>query len=141
MSNLPNDYICLFYLQVSWGGGGVTNKETSKGWVCDNFPRQFLFFLGAIHEKHIFKYLKNLTVTFCIIWCNDVYVYVYSSLWHFWWKLIDRIFLFRFLKPRWSSWHSPFLQFPLFCTWLSQNRIFRYARYFIFIQQQHSQVY
>jgi hypothetical protein len=32
---------------------------------------------------------------------------------------------------------SPFLQFPLFCTWLSPNRIFRYARYFIFIQQQH----
>jgi hypothetical protein len=27
----------------------------------------------------------------------------------------------------------PFLQFPLFCTSLSPNRIFRYARYFIFI--------
>jgi hypothetical protein len=40
----------------------LTNKETSKGWVCDNFPRQFHFFLGAIHEKHKFKYFKNLTV-------------------------------------------------------------------------------
>jgi hypothetical protein len=50
------------------------NKETSKGWVCDNFPRQFHFFLGAIHEKHKFKYFKNLTVKVCKIWCNDVYM-------------------------------------------------------------------
>jgi hypothetical protein len=24
--------------------------------VCDNFPRQFHFFLGAFHESHTFKY-------------------------------------------------------------------------------------
>jgi hypothetical protein len=40
------------------------NKETSKGWVCDNFPRQFHFFLGAIHEQHKFKHLKNLMEKF-----------------------------------------------------------------------------
>jgi hypothetical protein len=60
----------FFYFQVGWGGGGV--KEISKGWVCDNFPRQFHFFLGAIHEKHNFKYFKSLTVKVCKIWCNDV---------------------------------------------------------------------
>jgi hypothetical protein len=32
--------------------------------VCNNFPRQFHFFLGAIHEKHNFKYFKNPTVKF-----------------------------------------------------------------------------
>jgi hypothetical protein len=41
------------------------------------------------------------------------------------------IALIRFLIQRWPSGHPPFLQFPLFCTWLSPNRIFRYARYFI----------
>jgi hypothetical protein len=49
-------YLVIFYL---------TKKETSKGWVCDNFPRQFHFFLGAIHEKHKFRYFKNLTVNVC----------------------------------------------------------------------------
>jgi hypothetical protein len=39
---------------------------------CDNFPQQFYFFLGAIHEKHKFKYFKNLTVKVCKIWWNDV---------------------------------------------------------------------
>ena len=34
------------------------------------------FFLGAIHEKHNFKYLKNPTVKACKIWCNDVYMYI-----------------------------------------------------------------
>jgi hypothetical protein len=69
----------------------IGNKETSKGWVFDNFPRQFHFFPGAIHEKHKFKYLKNLTVKVCKIWCNDGYMSIlqYDI---FWWKLIDRIF-------------------------------------------------
>jgi hypothetical protein len=49
-------------------------------------------------------------------------------------------FMVKLIVKNWSSGHPPFLQFPLFCTWLSPNRIFRYARYFIFIQQQHSQV-
>jgi hypothetical protein len=53
----------LFLLVIFY----LTNKETSKGWVCDKFPRQFHFFLGAIHEKHKFKYLKNLTVKVCKI--------------------------------------------------------------------------
>ena len=47
--------------------------KNSKGWLCNNFPLQFHFFLGAIHEKHKFKYFKNLTVKVCKIWCNDVY--------------------------------------------------------------------
>jgi hypothetical protein len=68
------------------GGGG-----TSKGWVCDNFPRQFNFFLGTFHEKHKIKYLKNLTVKVCKIWCNDVYMSILQCD-IFWWKLIDRIF-------------------------------------------------
>jgi hypothetical protein len=50
MSKLPNDCICLFYFH--------------KGWVCDNFPRQYHFFWGTFHEKHKFKYFKNLTVKF-----------------------------------------------------------------------------
>jgi hypothetical protein len=85
----------------------LTNKETSKGWVCDNFPRQFHFFLGAIHEKHNFKYLKNLTVKVCKIWCNDVYMSILQCD-MFWWKLIDRICLNLILIPRWSSGHPPF---------------------------------
>jgi hypothetical protein len=54
----------------------LTSKETSKGWVGDNFPRQFHFFLGATHEKHKFKYFKNMTVKVCKISCNDVYMYI-----------------------------------------------------------------
>jgi hypothetical protein len=45
------------------------------GWVCDNFPWQFHLFVSAIHEKHKFKYFKNLTVKVCKIWCNDVYIW------------------------------------------------------------------
>jgi hypothetical protein len=75
--------------------------------VCDNFPRQFHFFLGTFHEKHKFKYLKNLTVKVCKIWCNDVYMSILQCD-TFWWKLIDRNFLIRFLIPRWSSGHPPF---------------------------------
>jgi hypothetical protein len=56
------------------GGCSEDHQETSKGWVCDNFPRQFHFFLGTFHEKHKFKYFKNLTVKVCKIWCNDVYM-------------------------------------------------------------------
>ena len=44
--------------------------------MCDNFPGQFHFFLGAIHEKHNFKYFKNPTVKVCKIWCNDFYMYI-----------------------------------------------------------------
>ena len=114
----------------------LTNKETSKGWVCDNFPRQFHFFLGANHEKYKFKYFKNLTINVCKIWCNDVYMSILQCD-IFGWKLIDRNFFNPiFNKYQGGPWGiPPFLQFPLFCTWLSPNRIFRYARYFIFIQQ------
>jgi hypothetical protein len=56
------------------------------------------FFVGAIHEKHNFKYLKNPTVKVCKIWYSDVYLYIlYCDI--FWWKLIDRIFLIKFLIP------------------------------------------
>jgi hypothetical protein len=62
--------------------------------VCDNFPRQFHFFLGTFHEKHKFKYFKNLTVKVCKIWCNDVYMSIFKCD-IFWWKLID----WNFFKP------------------------------------------
>jgi hypothetical protein len=51
MSKLPNYCNCLFYFPIS-------------------------FFLGAIHEKHNFKYLKNRTVNVCKIWFYDVYMYI-----------------------------------------------------------------
>jgi hypothetical protein len=63
--------------------------------------------LGAIHEKHKFTYFKNLMVKVCKIWCNDVYMSILQCD-IFWWKLIDRNFLIRFLIPRWSSGHPPF---------------------------------
>jgi hypothetical protein len=34
------------------------------------------FVLGAIHEKHHFKYLKNLTVKVCKTWGYDVSMYI-----------------------------------------------------------------
>ena len=46
---------------------------------------------GAIHEKHKFKYFKNLTVKVCKTWCNDVYTSILQCD-IFWWKLIDRNF-------------------------------------------------
>jgi len=78
----------------------LTNKETAKAECVFNFLGQFHFFLGAIHEKHNFKYLKNLMVKVCKIWWNDVYMYIlYCDI--FWLKLIDRIFLIRFLILGW----------------------------------------
>ena len=59
--------------------------------MCDNFPWQFHFFLSTFHEKHKFKYFKNLTVKDCKIWCNDVYMSILQCD-IFWWKLIDRNF-------------------------------------------------
>jgi hypothetical protein len=50
--------------------------------------------LSAIHEKNKFKYLKNLTLKVCKIWCNDVYMSILQCD-IFWWKLIDRIVLSR----------------------------------------------
>jgi hypothetical protein len=48
----------------------------------------------AIHGKHNFKYP---TVKVCIIWCNDVYMYIlYCDI--FWLKLIDKIFLNEIFK-------------------------------------------
>jgi hypothetical protein len=128
---------CYWWLVIFY----LTNKETSKGWVCDNFPRQFHFFLGAFHEKHKFKYFKDLMVKVCKIWCNDVYMSILQC--DIFLVEINRqeLFLIRFLIPKWSSGHPPFLQFPLYCTWLSPNGILRYARYFIFVKQQHFQVY
>ena len=107
----------------------LTNKETSKGWVCDNFHRQFHFLLGTFHEKHKFNYFKNLTGKVCKIWCNDVYMSILQCD-IFWWKLIYRNFLNPIFNTKLVLRASPFLQFPLFCTWLSPNRMFRYARYF-----------
>jgi hypothetical protein len=100
--------------------------KNSKGWLCNNFPLQFHFFLGAIHEKHNFEYFKNPMVKVCKIWCNYVYMYIlYSDI--FWWKLIDRIFFNEIFNTRVvSQGIPPFSQFQLFCTWLSPNRIFIY---------------
>jgi hypothetical protein len=82
--------------------------------VCNNFPWQFHFFLGAIHEKHNFKYFKNPTVEICKIWCNYVYMYIlYCNI--FWWKLIDRIFFNQIFNSRVvPQGIPPFFQFPLF---------------------------
>jgi hypothetical protein len=82
MSKIPNDCICLFYFQVGWEGGGV---------------------VWGIHEKHKFKYFKNLTVKVCKIWCNDVYMSILQCD-IFWWKFIDR----NFFNPISNSyyWHS-----------------------------------
>ena len=113
----------------------LTNKETSKGWVCDNFPGQFHFFLGAIHEKYNFKYFKNPTAKVCKIWFNDVYIYfLYCDI--FWWKFIHRIFFNNSFNTRVVPQGIPPFP-PIFTvwTWLSPNRIFIYARYFIFIEQ------
>jgi hypothetical protein len=76
-------------------------------------------FLGAIHEKHKFKYFKNLTV-----------------------KLIDRNLFNPIFNTKVVLMASPlFNSVHCFARDYLQNRIFRYARYFIIIQQQHSQVY
>ena len=53
------------------------------------FLDNFIFFLSTFHEKHKFKYFKNLTVKVCKIWCNDVYMSILQCD-IFWWKLIDR---------------------------------------------------
>ena len=69
---------------------------------------QFRFFLGAIHEKHKFKYLKNLTVKVCKIWCNDVYMSILQCD-IFWWKLIDRnLFNPIFKKMKFQIWWVTF---------------------------------
>jgi hypothetical protein len=88
----------------------LTNKETSKGWVCDNFPRQFHFFLDTFHEKHKFKYFKNLMVKVCKIWCNDVYMSILQCD-IFWWKLIDR----NFFNPIFNT-KVVLRASPLFCS-------------------------
>jgi hypothetical protein len=64
-----------------------------------NWKKGISFFLGAIHEKHDFKYFKNLTVKVCKIWWNDVYMYIlYCDI--FWWKLIARIFFNQIFNTR-----------------------------------------
>jgi hypothetical protein len=108
--------------------------------VCDNFARQFHFLWVPSMKNINLNIFKNLTVKVCRIWCNDVYVSILQC-GIFWWKLIDRNYFNPIFNTKVVLGASPFLlQFPLFCTWLSPNRIFRYARYFIFIQQQHSSV-
>ena len=72
---MTNIRIQKFFLLLVTDIFCLTNKETAKD-ECNNFPRQFHFFLGAIHEKHNLKYLKNTTVKVCIIWCNGVYMYI-----------------------------------------------------------------
>ena len=87
----------------------LRNIETAK----DEYV--ITFFLGAIHEKHNFKYFKNPTVKVCKIWCNYVYMYIlYCSI--FWWKLIDRIFFKQMFNTRMVPQGIPpfFPQFPLF---------------------------
>ena len=83
--------------------------------MCDNFPRQFHFFLGTFHEKHKFKYFKNLTVKVCKVWCNDVYMSILQCD-IFWWKLIDLIFLNQILIPGWYTYISAHLPFFLIST-------------------------
>ena len=101
----------------------LTNKETSKGWVCDNFPRQFHFFLGTFHEKHQLKYFKNLTVKVCKIWCNDVYMSIFQCD-IFWWKLIDR----NFFNPIFNT-KVVLRASPLFCSFHCFARDYLQAGY------------
>ena len=65
------------------------------------------FFLGAIHEKHEFKYFKNLTVKVCYIWCNDVYMSILQCD-IFWWKLIDRNCFYPIVNTKVVLRASPF---------------------------------
>ena len=69
----------------------LTNKETAKDECLITFLDNFIFFLGAIHEKHQFEYFKNLTVKVCKIWYNDVYLSILQCD-IFCWKLIDMNF-------------------------------------------------
>jgi hypothetical protein len=69
--NFKNSKALCYWLLVIFY---LNNRETSKGWVCDNFPRQFHFFSGCHPWKAKFKYFKIQTVKVCSIWCNDVYM-------------------------------------------------------------------
>jgi hypothetical protein len=73
------------------------------------FLDKFIFFLGAIHEKHKFKYFKNLTVKVCKIWCNDVYMSILQCS-IFWWKLIDRKFFYPIFNTKVVLRASPFFR-------------------------------
>jgi hypothetical protein len=57
VSEDSNRYAHLFLIEREYFG-----FNTLESVVCDNFPGQFHFFLGTFHEKHKFKYFKNLTV-------------------------------------------------------------------------------
>jgi hypothetical protein len=85
----------LFSSRLGRGRGGlratITLKKLTKDGCVITFLDNFIFNLGTIHEKHKFKYLKNLTVKVCKIWCNDVYMSILQCD-IFWWKLIDRNF-------------------------------------------------
>ena len=67
--------------------------KLAKDGCVITFLDNFNFFLGAIHEKHKFKYFKILTVKVCIIWYSDVYMTILQCD-IFWWKLIERNFVF-----------------------------------------------
>jgi hypothetical protein len=101
MSRCPNYQMTAFVFFIFKSAGeGEGWFEGDSTWlihykkkhrqVCDNFPRKFHFFLGAIHEKRKFKYFKNLMVKVCKIWCNDVYMSILQCD-IFWWQLIDPI--------------------------------------------------
>jgi hypothetical protein len=59
---------------------------------------------GPLQTLCKFKYLKNLTVKVCKIWCNDVYMSILQCD-IFWWKLIDRNFFNPiFKKMKFQIW-------------------------------------
>jgi hypothetical protein len=66
--------------------------------------------MGAIHEKHTFKYFKYLTVKLCKIWCNDGYMSILQCD-IFWWKLNDR----NFFNPIFNT-KVVLRASPLFCS-------------------------
>ena len=81
-----------------------TSKQLSK----DECEITFLdtLILSGCHEKHHFKYFKNLPIKVCKIWCIDVYMYfLYCEI--FWWKLINSIFLRVLLKNVLCWWFCP----------------------------------
>ena len=68
----------------------LTNKETSKGWVCVNFLDNFIFF-WVPSMKNKFKYFKNLTVKVVLFGAMRP-ICLFFTVTFFWWKLIDRNF-------------------------------------------------
>jgi hypothetical protein len=108
MSKLPNYCNCLFYFQVSLGGGGWF--EVYSTWL--------------IHYKNpdsLSAVLLN-SLKFCapveFIWFWIFFTVIFLGR-----NQLSGFFLVRFVIPGLYLRTSPFFQFQLSCTWLSPNNI------------------